>query len=223
MDGAVDVIVAGHTHSRLELNLDGKLTVNAFSYGTAFDRVRMTVDRSTRDVVRAAGEVIRTPHEGIMPDPEIDALVSDYDQQMAPLAERVVGSAPRYLDNDSVDRLAVKAQRAYADADIAFLNPGNTRSDLKAGPVTYADASQVQAYEHPVTRMETRGSDLLTVMAEQPGLLVSGSPDLDRDTGYTVAANGNVAGRPPFDRAPGREVVGTDLEALVAWLERNPR
>ena len=40
MDDAVDVVVAGHTHSRLDLEVDGKLVVEALSYGVAFDRVQ---------------------------------------------------------------------------------------------------------------------------------------------------------------------------------------
>jgi hypothetical protein len=35
--------------------------------------------------------------------------------------------------------------------------------------------------------------------------------------------NGIVAGRGPFDRGTDREQVGTDLQALVAWLEREQR
>jgi hypothetical protein len=58
------------------------------------------------------------------------------------------------------------------------------------------------------------------VIAEQPGLLVSGPRELDPDAVYTVAANGIVAEREPFVHAIERQVVGTDLEALVAWLGR---
>jgi hypothetical protein len=67
--------------------------------------------------------------------------------------------------------------------------------------------------------MHMPGSDLIAVRAERPGLLVSGPAEIDPAAVYTVAANGIVAGRPPFDRATDREQVGTDLEALVAWLE----
>jgi hypothetical protein len=35
-----------------------------------------------------------------------------------------------------------------------------------------------------------------------------------------VVANGVVAEREPFARGTDRELVGTDLEALVAWLQR---
>jgi 5'-nucleotidase len=223
MDDAVDVVVAGHTHSRLNLRVDGKLVVEALSYGVAFDRVQLEVDRTTGDVVEAAGQVLPTRHAGVEPDPELARLVEHYADRVAALGDRVVGFAPRYLDNAAVDALAVAAQREFAGADLAFLNPGNTRSDLAGGPVTYSDAFQVHAYEHPLWRLRMRGADLLAVMAQQPGLLTSGPRELDPATVYTVAANGIVAERPPFDRATDRQVVGTDLEALVAWLGRHRR
>jgi 5'-nucleotidase len=223
MSDAVDVVVAGHTHSRLNLDVDGKLVVEALSYGVAFDRVNLTVDRATGDVVSKSALGMPTRHEGMKPDPDLLTLVESYRKRLAPLANRVIGYTDQRLDNEAVDRVAVDAQRAFTGADIAFLNPGNTRSDIDAGPITYADAFEVQAYEHPVWRMRMLGADVIKAAAEQPGLLVSGNTDLRPDVVYTVAANGIVAGRPPFDGGSEREVVGTDLQALVAWLERERR
>jgi 5'-nucleotidase len=220
MDPAVDVVVAGHTHSRLDLDVDGKLVVEALSYGVAFDRVNITVDRATGDVVDKSALVMPTRHEGIKPDPDLLTLVESYRKRVAPLANKVVGDTDHALDNEAVDRIAVDAQRAFAGADIAFLNPGNTRSDIDAGPITYSDAFEVQAYEHPVWRIHMLGADLINVEAEQPGLLVSGPSELRPDVVYTVAVNGIVAGRPPFDAGTDREKVGTDLQALVAWLQK---
>lgn len=77
------------------------------------------------------------------------------------------------------------AQRAFAGADVALLLPGNTRADLERGPITYADAFDVQAYEHPLWRFRMSGAE-----------------------------------REPLARGTDRELVGTDLEALVAWLQR---
>jgi 5'-nucleotidase len=223
MDPAVDVVVAGHTHSRLNLDVDGKLVVEALSYGVAFDRVNITVDRATGDVVDKSALVLPTRHQGIKPDPDLLTLVQGYRERIAPLANRIVGYTDHVLDNAAVDRLAVDAQRAFAGADIAFLNPGNTRSDIDAGPITYSDAFEVEAYEHPVWRMHMLGADLIRVEAQQPGLLVSGPSELRPDVVYTVAANGIVAGRAPFDGGTDREQVGTDLQALVAWLEHLKR
>jgi 5'-nucleotidase len=221
MHDAVDVVVAGHTHSRLNLDVDGKLVVEALSYGVAFDRVKIGVDRASGDVVSKSALVVPTRHAGIRPDPDLARLVDSYRARVAPLANRVVGHADQALDNEAVDRVAADAQRSFAGADIAFLNPGNTRSDIDAGPITYAEAFEVQAYEHPIWRMHMVGADLLRAVAEQPGLVVSGPTDIRTDAVYTVAANGIVAGRAPFDGGTEREQVGTDLEALVAWLGRS--
>lgn len=223
MSDAVDVVVAGHTHSRLKVDVGGKLVVQALSYGVAFDRVHLTVDRASGDVVSKSAAIAPTGHDGIDPDPELAELVERYRKAIAPQADRVLGHTDDRLDNETVDRLAVDAQRAFAGADIAFLNPGNTRSDIDAGPITYADAFEVQAYEHPVWRIQMRGADLIEAEAKQPGLLVSKAKELRPEVVYTVAVNGIVAGRAPFDRGTERERVGTDLEALVAWLERRYR
>jgi 5'-nucleotidase len=220
MDDAVDVIVAGHTHSRLDLDVDGKLVVGAISYGTAIGRVRMTIDRASDEVVEKSADVIPTRHDGIVPDAGLARLVARYAERLAPIADKVVGHADHALDKAAVDRVAADAQRAFAGAEVGFLNPGNTRSDIDAGPITYAEAAKVQAYEHPVLRFRMRGSDLLEAMAGEPGLVVSGRRDLHPEATYAVAANGIVAERPPFDRGADRAVVGTDLAALVAWLRR---
>jgi 5'-nucleotidase len=223
MDDAVDVVIAGHTHSELNLQVEGKLVVEALSYGVAFDQVRIAVDRASGDVVDKSALVVATRHADIEPDPELATLVERHRRAVAPLADRVVGHAAGALDNAAVDRIAVRSQRALADADLAFLNPGNTRSHFDAGPITYAEASEVQAYEHPVWRLRMRGADLLEVMAEQPRLLVSGPRDLSAQAIYTVAANGIVAEREPFAHAIEREQVGTDLEALTTWLGETGR
>jgi 2',3'-cyclic-nucleotide 2'-phosphodiesterase (5'-nucleotidase family) len=193
--------------------------IEAFSYGVAFDRVQLKVDRRSGDVVAAAGRVLPTRHAGIEPDPELARLVETYAERVAPLGDRVVGRLPLDLDRHSLDQTAVDAQRAFAGAHIAVMNPGNTRRPgLEAGPVSYAEAFEVHSYEHPVWRLRMRGADLSTTMAEHPKLLVSGPRELDPDAFYTVAVNGILAERPPFAGAAERALAGTDLKALVAWL-----
>jgi 5'-nucleotidase len=227
MDPAVDVVVAGHTHSPLNLGVEGKLVVEAFSYGTAYDRVRIAVDRATGDVVRKSAELVRTWHAGIAPDAELAAFVRGFAQRVAPFGERIVGHLERDLSRDELRELAVDAQRAFAGADIAFLNSGNLRAPkLEAGPVSYAELFEVQAYEHPLLRMRMRGNDVLRVLEQQGGvhLFTSGLGDVDPGAVYTVAANEIIARGERFtamrDHAWDRRVVGTDLDALVAWFER---
>jgi 2',3'-cyclic-nucleotide 2'-phosphodiesterase (5'-nucleotidase family) len=155
----------------------------------------------------------------VRPDPDLDALVKDAARRVGPLADRVVGHAPRDLDHGAVDRLAVDAQRAFACADVAILHPGTTRADLKRGPITYAEAFEVQAYEHPLLRFRMSGAQLRDALAPQRGCL------------GPARANSNPTRSAPWSpaewspsanpsRGTDREPVGADLEALVAWLPR---
>jgi len=229
MDDAVDVVIAGHTHSQLNLTVDGKLVVESFAYGTGYERVRISVDRVTGDVVRKSAELAATTHADTAPDPELAAHVAGYARRVAPVGERVVGELDEELDSDGLGELAADAQRAFAGADVAFVNGGNTRRpSLEAGTVTYAEAFAVHAYEHPIVRMTMRGSDVLALWrARGPvDLYESGLEAVRPDGTYTVAANAVLTeGRRfgAFARAWDTERVGTDLEALVAWLGRTER
>jgi len=83
MDGAVDVVVAGHTHSRLNTRVpspDGsdKLVVEANSYGAAYDRVRMTVDRRSGHVIAKDADTPTTWTDAVTPDRAVAALVARY-------------------------------------------------------------------------------------------------------------------------------------------------
>jgi 5'-nucleotidase len=226
MDDAVDVVVAGHTHSPLNLTVDGKLVVEAESYGTQYDRVTITIDRTTDDVVAKSAVLAPTTHAGVAPDPALARLVQGYAERVAPLGDRVVGKLEHEVDSDGLGQLVADAQRAFAGADVAFVNPGNTRRPgLEAGPVTYADLFLVHAYEHPVLRMKMRGLDVLAVMEQRRGvqLYTSGLDGVQPDGTYTVAVNAVLAASErftAFERGWDRGVAGTDLEALVAWFER---
>ena len=224
MDDAVDVVVAGHTHSELNFTVDDKLVVESLAYGTGYDRVAITVDRVTGDVVRKSGELATTVHVGISPDPDLAAFVAEYAERVAPVGDRVVGELDDALDSDELGELVADAQRAYAGADVAFVNQGNTRRPgMDAGEVTYAEAFLVHAYEHPIVRMTMSGRDVLAVGRQRGSVeLYESGLDAVRPEGtYTVAANAVlVAGARfrAFERAADPERIGTDLEALVAWL-----
>jgi 5'-nucleotidase len=229
MDDAVDVVIAGHSHSQLNLSVDGKLVVESFAYGTGYDRVRISVDRVTGEVVGKSAELAATTHAGTAPDPELATLVAGYASRVAPLGQRVVGVLDDELDSDGLGELAADAQRAFAGADVAFVNGGNTRRPgLDAGEVTYAEAFAVHAYEHPIVRMTMRGGDVLALWrARGPvDLYGSGLEAVHPEGTYTVAANAVLTeGRRfgAFARAQDAVRVGTDLEALVAWLGRDER
>jgi 2',3'-cyclic-nucleotide 2'-phosphodiesterase (5'-nucleotidase family) len=220
MDDAVDVVVAGHTHSRLNLTVDGQLMVEAEAYGTHYDQIRITVDRTTGDFLAKSALLAPTTHAGIAPDPSLARLVEGYAERVAPLGDRVVGNVEHELDSDGLGQLAADAQRAFASADVAFVNPGNTRRPgLEAGPVTYAELFLVHAYEHPVLRMKMRGNDVLAVMEQRQGvkLYTSGIDGVDPEGIYTVAVNGVLAASERFTASSAAGTAASWAQICRRW------
>lgn len=243
MSGAVDVVIAGHTHSYLNTRVPNrsgrgdKLVIEARSLGISYDRVRMTIDRGTGEVIGKSGDTPFTRTDEVDADAETGRLVSSYAKRIAPLAKRVVGRARRPLvrsragdETGSLVAVAARAQRRLANADVAVVNEGNSRASVDAGPITYEELFEASAYEHQVVRMELTGRELLALQAQQaalePNVMLhwSGLPlVLDARRTYTVAANELlVEGSDDFSvLRRGRKVrrMGTDLEALVGYVE----
>ncbi len=178
MSDAVDVVVAGHSHTPLNLTVDGKLVVEAYSFGTAFDSVDLTVSRKTKDVVAKSAEIVRTFNDSIAPDSETAALVADYKERIEPISERVVGNAPETLvrpnrtdttvDGESgLGNLIADAQRQQAGADIAFMNPGGIRADIQAGEVTFGELFTVQPFDNGLSSGELTGAQIYEILEQQ--------------------------------------------------------
>jgi 2',3'-cyclic-nucleotide 2'-phosphodiesterase (5'-nucleotidase family) len=103
LDPEVDVVVSGHSHTALNSRVDGRLVVQASSFGRAFEDVRITLDRTTRDVAAASAELVPAwtynppdvadPAHAVAGDPAVQVIVDDAVEQVAPLVNRVVNVA----------------------------------------------------------------------------------------------------------------------------------
>jgi 5'-nucleotidase len=217
MSSEVDAVIAGHSHSRLDIrvpNVDGsgdKLVVEALSYGIAFDLVDLTIDTLTGDVVAKTGRVPGTPHD-VAGDARMAALVEAYRQRVAPLAAKVLGDAgaPLTRAGGELGRQVVEAERAFAHTDVAVVSRGALRADIDVGPITYGEVAEALAYDHPLMRTRLTGRELRALAADAG--FYSGPAEPDPERTYSVAASEMMVprGRP----------VGTEVEALAWYLDR---
>jgi 5'-nucleotidase len=239
MSAAVDVVIAGHTHSMRNLRVpnasgDGdKLVVEALSYGVAYDRVDMSVDRASGDVVEKGASVPATSHDGVAPDPATAALVRGYADRVAPLARRVVGATdtPLTRANGQLGALAAAAQRELTGADIALVNPGSMRADLDPGPLRHEQLFAVHPYDFPLVRLRLRGQALIDLLAslrtDGPELdaYIARPARLDPRATYAVSANEWMATGNGFPVLRDAHTLGapvaSEAEALVRYVQRH--
>ncbi|HEY3219687.1 MAG TPA: 5'-nucleotidase C-terminal domain-containing protein [Gemmatimonadales bacterium] len=159
--GAVDLIVAGHTHWRVNTVVNGIPIVEAQSSARSIGVV---------DFVRVGGrrEVrvqLVTPYaDQVRPDVALTEALGRQQQAVRNISERVVARLKfplkRQGDEYGLGRLIADAQRAAGRADAAIMNNGGIRADLPEGTVTWGQVYQVQPFQNRLLRLTVKGSVL---------------------------------------------------------------
>jgi len=159
--GSVDLIVAGHTHLRVNTTVHGIPIVEAQSSGRSIGVV---------DFVRVGGrrEVrvqLVTPYaDQVTSNVAMADALSRQQQAVRNISERVVARLKfplkRAGDEYGLGRLIADAQRAAGRADVAIMNNGGIRADLPEGVVTWGQAYQVQPFQNRLLRLTVKGSVL---------------------------------------------------------------
>lgn len=174
IDDDVDIVVGSHFHAYTSIMWDGKLVTQAFSYSTAFADIDIVIDRAKRDIVSKQAEIVTTFHEGSYPDPEIAAMVQQYADQVAPLVNRVVGTAATPITREqtpagesALGNLIADAQRWKMGTQFAFMNPGGIRSDIEAGEVTWGELYSVQPFANDLVQMTLTGEQIYRLLNQQ--------------------------------------------------------
>ncbi len=182
LDDEVDVVVSGHSHSftnAIVRNERGAeiLVVQSFSSGTAYSDIDLLIDPATGDVEAKSASIVTTWADegpGLAPDPAAAALTAAAEQRVAPLVNRVVGTAPADVTRaenpageSALGNLIADAQRAAMGTDLAFMNPGGIRADIAAGEVTWGDLFTVQPFANDLVRMDLTGAQIYTLLEQQ--------------------------------------------------------
>jgi 5'-nucleotidase len=164
--GSVDLIVAGHTHRRVDTRVNGIPIVEAASSGR---------DVAVADFVRTAGRcclvrtrVIDAYADQVGSDTAEAGLVSRAQAKVDSLTRRPI-AALRYAlarkgDEYPLGHLIADAQVNVGRGDVSIMNNGGIRADLPAGTVTYGDLFQVQPFSNKLVKINISGAALITAL-----------------------------------------------------------
>ena len=188
--GAVDAIVAGHTHQAVAHFVNGIAIVESYCYGRAFGRVDLEVDVAARRVVGVrieppvdlcvegsvdAGDCTLGEYEGraIVADTAIEAILSPAIANAAEARERSLGvavAAPipttRVRECPLGNLFTDLMRAARPEADVALTNGGGLRAPLPAGPLTYGQLYEAMPFDNRFAFVRMTGAELSRVMAD---------------------------------------------------------
>jgi 5'-nucleotidase len=185
LDADVDVVITGHSHNfanEFVKNAGGRdvLVTQAYSAGTAFANIDLTVDGASQDVTAATAAVVTTYATGITPDPAAAALTAAAEQRVAPLTSVQVATASAIVSKTlnaageaPLGDLLAEAHRTAMGADFGITNPGGMRADLPSTcigspcAITWGDCFSAQPFANQVMRVTLTGRQLAAALEQQ--------------------------------------------------------
>ena len=124
--------------------------------------------------LRSAANVVSAPakYRGktVVVDTAIDAMLAPALTRVADLQNRPLGvRAPatlgrNYEDESPLGSALADALKEVANADVALVNPGGLRADLKAGDLTYGAVYEVMPFDNAVAVLTLSGAELLRLL-----------------------------------------------------------
>jgi 5'-nucleotidase len=181
LDPAYAIIIGGHTHQAYTCKINGRLVVQAGSYGGWITESRLKLDANGRvlDAQAVNHPVLQSAYA---PNPALSELVARAAALTEAARNKPVATLPRGATRNAKEphgdsalgNLIADSQLAFARkqgaADIAFMNPGGIRADLvvEAGkPTTMSDLLAIQPFGNDLVALTLTGQQLWDILQRQ--------------------------------------------------------
>jgi 5'-nucleotidase len=180
----VDAIVSGHTHSLVNTVINGIPIVQARSSGRAIDVLDLPI--GIAEGMPTRHEVRELAADTITPLASIDSIVRRAVARVAPLVNRHVATIPVTLARQGpqypLGNLIADAQRWAGKGDVAIMNNGGIRTELRAGDATYGSLFEIQPFGNVLYSLTMTGAQLRGLFE---AMLAKSSVD-DHVSGLTI-------------------------------------
>ncbi|MEB3195832.1 MAG: 5'-nucleotidase C-terminal domain-containing protein [Candidatus Sericytochromatia bacterium] len=170
----VDLIVGGHSHTKVEKPVVVKhakrdtLVAQAFQWGEFMGRIDLQVEGGR--IVRHEGRLLTVGTE-IPEDPTVAATVAHYAKQIATQMQEVVGrtaiefSNSRKREGDTpIGNLVADAVKEETGAQVAFMNSGGIRAPLPQGDITRGMVFSMLPFENTLVTFTCTGVQLQAIL-----------------------------------------------------------
>ncbi|MEL7312769.1 MAG: bifunctional UDP-sugar hydrolase/5'-nucleotidase [Pseudomonadota bacterium] len=164
----VDVIFGGHSDNGLPQPVvhpdTGTVIGLTFGQGMHLGYTRFAVDTDLRSVEFLGGKLIPVDADELPPDPRTSQLITEARAAHPMLSEHAATldatAMRRYNRESTIGNLLTDVMRVAGDSDIAMLNSGAIRADLRAGTVTREHLINVYPFVDSLTVVELTGAQI---------------------------------------------------------------
>jgi len=181
LDPAYAIIIGGHTHQAYTCKIDGRLVVQAGSYGGWITESHLKFDAAGKVIdARAVNHPVL--QSAYVPNAALAALVAQAAALTDAARNKPVATLPRGATRFPKDphgdavlgNLIADSQLAYArnqgPADLAFINQGGIRAELAVEPgkpTTMSDLLAIQPFGNDIVALTLTGQQLWDILQRQ--------------------------------------------------------
>lgn len=171
----LDLIIGGHTHIPLEKPrvVNGALIVQSGPYGHMLGRITVDVDTNSGKITRYDGELIRLESGIFEPDPAVSKFVRKLEKKHTKHLNREIGrlaidwNLPWGGQSNLAQWTADAMHEIASKANLAVINNGNLRKELKRGPILERDIWEICPFENSIVVFQINGSELIDIVNRQ--------------------------------------------------------
>jgi len=177
----VDVIVGGHSHTRLKRPklVNGTVIAQAGSDCENLGVLHLTVEN--RRVTKYDGQLLQLwAHEGRTTrlSPFIDSLRTEIDKEYSEVIATLKEDWKRGNGETNIGNFITGAMAEAVGAEVGFTNTGGLRKDVSAGPLTRRELYEVLPFRNILVTFQLSCKDLRAVMMyylnKNPGIQITG-------------------------------------------------
>lgn len=161
LDPDVDVVLAAHSHDFINAYLPNAgqkdvLVVQAYSYGTAYADVNVSIDQRSGDIISKTAVIVPVygDQSGLEPDSDVQRLLDNTREAVNRIESEVIStevSEISRMQNEEgeslLGNLVADSQRDAMGTDIALVTsgelPGSLHGDIPTGTITWIDLERV--------------------------------------------------------------------------------
>jgi len=167
----IQVIVGGHTHSRIDtpIKVNETVIVQAWEHGKVLGLLDLTVQDGK--VIHYEGKLIPIQPDRLPPDPAVAKIVDNYQNQVTALLNEVIGETQVDLQatgarngETNLGDLVADILREDTKADVALINGGGLRTDILKGPIRMKDLLSVLPFRNFPMVIKVTGKELKAIL-----------------------------------------------------------
>ncbi len=182
LDLGISVIGGGHSHELRNEIINGVACVEGGSEMKFYAKVEILFDTNSGTISQM--KTSTHPNSGGTPDPEIEAIVSDWKSQMDAELSEVIGYANNDIykkSNEMYNMVTDSWLIAFPAADVSMTNTGGIRQTIPAGDIPISTIWGVLPFENLLVQLDLSGSELISCL---DNFVLGGMTTID---GYRLA------------------------------------